>query len=118
MTGSRCIERDNHDASRSSTLFTCLNAALLAYWIRLGERGPAGRSSDQDRHHRHGELVGIPYAANDPGATKLAGQLIKDAGFDPVYVGDLSRAKEFDFGSKVYVRLLTAAQLRTELGLK
>lgn len=48
----------------------------------------------------------------------MAGQLIRDAGFDPVYVGDLSRAKDFDFGSKVYVRLLTAAQLRAELALK
>lgn len=62
-------------------------------------------------------FVGVQTSGH-PGATKLVGQLIRDAGFDPVYVGDLSRAKDFDFGSKVYVRLLTAAQLRAELALK
>jgi len=32
-------------------------------------------------------------------------------------VGPLSRAREFDVGTKVYTKLLTAPQLRKELGL-
>ena len=44
--------------------------------------------------------------------------LVRDAGFDPVIVGDLSTAREFDVGSPVYVQLLTAKELREKLGLK
>lgn len=68
--------------------------------------------------NRAGERYAIPLAADDAGALKIAERLVKDAGFDPVVVGPLSRAKEFDVGSKVYTRLLTAKELRQELGLK
>ena len=44
-------------------------------------------------------------------------QLVRDARFDPVVVGDLSRAREFDFGSPVYVRSYTAAKIREVLKL-
>ena len=49
---------------------------------------------------------------------KIAAQLVSDAGFDPVPVGKLSRAREFDYGTPVYVRGMTAAELRQALGLK
>ena len=49
---------------------------------------------------------------------KIAEQLVSDAGFDPVPVGDLSRAREFDVGTPVYVRGMTAAELRRALGLR
>jgi predicted dinucleotide-binding enzyme len=49
---------------------------------------------------------------------KVAEQLVRDAGFDPVPVGGLSRAREFDFGTPVYVSGQTAAQIRATLGLK
>jgi predicted dinucleotide-binding enzyme len=62
--------------------------------------------------------LGIPLAADDPRAMIIAEQLVKDAGFDPVPVGDLSRAREFDYGSAVYVRGMTAAEIRKTLGLK
>jgi hypothetical protein len=67
--------------------------------------------------HRAGKLVAIPLAGNDAEALKVAQQLVTDAGFEPVVVGGLDRAKDFDVGSKVYVRLLTAPELRKELGL-
>ena len=47
----------------------------------------------------------------------VAAQLVSDAGFDPVPVGDLSRAREFDYGTPVYVRGMTAAELRRALKL-
>jgi len=68
--------------------------------------------------NRKGGLWAIPLASDDAEALKVAQRLVRDAGFDPVVVGGLARAREFDVGSKVYTRLLTAAQLREELGLK
>lgn len=68
--------------------------------------------------HRHGALIGIPLAGDDPKALAVAERLVRDAGFAPVVVGDLSRAREFDVGTPVYVKLLTARQLRDALGLR
>jgi hypothetical protein len=67
--------------------------------------------------HRPGELYAIPLAGDDPAALKQAAMLVRDAGFDPVIVGDLSQARQFDVNSAVYVKLLTAKQLRGALGL-
>jgi predicted dinucleotide-binding enzyme len=67
--------------------------------------------------HRKGEKIGIPLAANDPEALKVAEQLVRDAGFDPVVVGGLDRAREFDVGTPVYVKSLTARELRKALNL-
>ena len=67
--------------------------------------------------HRAGDLIAIPLAGDDPAALKQAAALVRDAGFDPVIVGDLSQARRFDVGSPVYVKLLTAKQLRAALGL-
>jgi len=67
--------------------------------------------------HRSGELIGVPLAADDPVALKLAERLVRDAGFEPVVVGGLARAKEFDVGTTVFGRALTARELRQALGL-
>jgi predicted dinucleotide-binding enzyme len=67
--------------------------------------------------HRPGEKIGIPIAADDAVAIKVTVQLVQDAGFDPVVVGGLNRAKEFDRGTPVYVKGLTARQLREALKL-
>jgi predicted dinucleotide-binding enzyme len=63
------------------------------------------------------ERLGIPLAADDAEAMEIAKQLVSDAGFDPVPVGRLSRAREFDYGTPVYVRGMTAAELRKALKL-
>lgn len=68
--------------------------------------------------HRAGEKIGIPIASDDPAAITMTVRLVTDAGFDPVVVGGLARAKEFDAGTPVYVKGLTAAQLRAALGLR
>jgi predicted dinucleotide-binding enzyme len=72
---------------------------------------------EQDAH-RAGEKIGIPIAADDAQAIQITSDLVVDAGFDPVVVGGLARAREFDRGTPVYVRGLTAAQLRDALGLR
>jgi predicted dinucleotide-binding enzyme len=67
--------------------------------------------------HRKAPLVAIPLAGDDAEALRVAQSLVTDAGFDPVVVGGLARAKDFDVGTAVYTKLLTAAELRKALGL-
>ncbi len=67
--------------------------------------------------HRAGEKLGIPVAGDDPEAVATAVRLVEDAGFEPVVVGGLARAREFDAGTAVYVKGLTAAQLKVALKL-
>ncbi|HYJ39768.1 MAG TPA: NAD(P)-binding domain-containing protein [Steroidobacteraceae bacterium] len=75
--------------------------------------GPLAREA-----FRKPERIGIPLAADDAKAMEIAGQLVSDAGFDPVPVGKLSRARDFDYGTPVYVRGMTAAELRKVLKLQ
>lgn len=67
---------------------------------------------------RSPERIGIPIAGDDSEAVEVTTGLVEDAGFDPVFVGDLDRAREFDRGTAVYVRGMSAAQLREALGLR
>ncbi len=67
---------------------------------------------------RKPEKIGIPLASDYPEALKVAAQLVTDAGVDPVVVGDVSRAREFDYGTPVYVRSYSAAKIREMLRLK
>ncbi|MFZ7124714.1 MAG: NADPH-dependent F420 reductase [Desulfobacterales bacterium] len=67
--------------------------------------------------HRPGERVAVPLASDHPEAFEIASQLVEDAGFEPVVVGPLSRAREFDVGASVYGRAITARELRQGLGL-
>ena len=77
-----------------------------------------GYSSMQSQAHRAGERLGIPLAADDALALRIAVRLVQDAGFEPVVVGSLARAKEFDAGTPIFGRALTAAEVRRELGIR
>ena len=67
--------------------------------------------------HRSGGPVAIPIAGDDPTALAVAQRLVRDAGFEPVVVGGLARARDFDVDTPVYLKLLSAAELRQQLGL-
>jgi predicted dinucleotide-binding enzyme len=67
--------------------------------------------------HRGGPRVGIPLASDDPQALEIAAALVRDAGFDPVIVGGLERAKEFDVGALVYDTGMSGPEVRSALGL-
>ena len=67
--------------------------------------------------HRAGEPAAIAVAGDDAKAVAVTSQLVRDAGFEPVMVGGLSTARKFDVGTPVYVKVMTAAQLRQALGL-
>jgi predicted dinucleotide-binding enzyme len=68
--------------------------------------------------HRKGERVGVPLAGDDDEALEVAARLVTDAGFDPVVVGPLVRARDFDPGTRVYNTGMTAVQLRAALGIE
>ncbi|HEY2628221.1 MAG TPA: NAD(P)-binding domain-containing protein [Usitatibacter sp.] len=76
-----------------------------------------GYSKLQSEHHRDGDRIAIPLAADDKHALQVAIQLVKDAGFEPVVVGGLATAKTFDVGTPVFGKALTAAELRSALNI-
>jgi predicted dinucleotide-binding enzyme len=67
--------------------------------------------------HRNPPRVGVPLAADDQNAMVTVAGLVRDAGFDPVLVGPLSRAREFDVGTKVYNTNMSGPEVRQALGL-
>jgi predicted dinucleotide-binding enzyme len=67
--------------------------------------------------HRSGERIAVPLASDDQEALALAARLVRDAGFEPVVVGSLARSRDFDAGTAVFGRGLTARELRRGLGL-
>ena len=67
--------------------------------------------------HREGPQVGIPLASDDEDALQIASGLVIDAGFDPVVVGALDRAREFDMGTTVYDTGMSGPEVRKILNL-
>jgi predicted dinucleotide-binding enzyme len=67
--------------------------------------------------HRPEPQVGVPLASDDAEALEIASRLVRDAGFDPVVVGPLSRAREFDVGTPVYASNMSGPEVRHALGL-
>lgn len=67
--------------------------------------------------HRAGKRVAVPLAGDDREALEVAARLVEDAGFEPVVVGPLARAREFDVGTPVFGKGLTARELRQSLGI-
>jgi predicted dinucleotide-binding enzyme len=65
----------------------------------------------------NGVRIGIPIAGDDAAARDVVATLVRDAGFEPVIVGPLARAKEFDRGTPVWVTGMSAAQVREALRL-
>jgi predicted dinucleotide-binding enzyme len=61
--------------------------------------------------HRSDDRVGIPLASDDRPALDVAAVLVRDAGFEPVIVGELSRGKEFEPDTRPYNTGMTARQL-------
>ena len=111
-------ERDGPMANEALAKGTGVASAEYLPGVRLVRAFNAINYRSVEREaHRAGEKVGIPIAGDDAGAVQTASGLVVDAGFDPVLVGPLARAREFDQGTPVYVTDMTAAQLREALGL-
>lgn len=66
---------------------------------------------------RQSGKLGVPIAGDDPEAVKVAAQLARDAGCEPVIVGDLAAARSFQRGGPGFRANTTAPELRRLLGL-
>jgi predicted dinucleotide-binding enzyme len=67
--------------------------------------------------HRAPPLLAIPIAGDDPEAVRVAEDLVREAGFDPVLVGKLADARRFQRGQPGYGQNVTAPELKKTLGL-
>ena len=71
----------------------------------------------QREAHRPDPKLAIPIAGDDADAVKVAADLVRDAGFDPVVVGKLADARRFQRGHPGYGQPVSAAELRQKLSL-
>ncbi|HYQ81449.1 MAG TPA: NADPH-dependent F420 reductase [Anaeromyxobacteraceae bacterium] len=117
-TGNPYPERDGEMALEARRKGTGVASAEFLPGVRLVRAFNAiNYRALASEAHRAGELVAIPIAGDDPRALEVASRLVRDAGFEPVVVGPLAKARLFDVGTPVYTQLLTARELRQRLGM-
>ena len=73
---------------------------------------PAARLRNEA--HRTPERIAIPIAGDDAEALEVAERLVRDAGFEPVVIGDLEDSRLFDLGGPL-AGAWTAAELRERM---
>jgi predicted dinucleotide-binding enzyme len=117
-TGNPYPTRDGEMAVKARTKGTGLTSAGFLPGVRLVRAfNSVSHMALRSEAHRGGDRVAIPLASNDRQALAIASRLVEDAGFEPVVVGPLNRAKEFDVGTTVYGQALTARELRQKLAI-
>jgi predicted dinucleotide-binding enzyme len=118
-TGNPYPERDGQMAVEARRKGTGVASAEYLPGVRLVRAFNAINSGDlRSEAHRKGAPIAIPLAGDDAQALQVAERLVRDAGFAPVVVGPLSKAREFDVGTPPYTRVMTETQLKAALGLK
>jgi predicted dinucleotide-binding enzyme len=118
-TGNPYPQRDGDMAVEARRVGTGVASPRYLPGVSLVRAFNAINSGDlASEAHRAAPPIAIPLAGDDPEALAVAQRLVREAGFEPVVVGPLSRAHEFDVGTPVYTRLMTAPQLRQALALK
>jgi predicted dinucleotide-binding enzyme len=65
-----------------------------------------------------GVRVGVPIASDDEEAARITADLVRDIGLEPVIVGPLARAKDFDRGSPIWETGASAQEIREALGIR
>ncbi len=65
-----------------------------------------------------GVKLGVPLASDDDDALRVAERLVRDAGCEPVVVGDLAAARRFQRGGPGFRANTSAPALRRRLGLQ
>jgi predicted dinucleotide-binding enzyme len=117
-TGNPYPARDGEMAEEARRVGTGVASARYLPGVRLVRAFNAiSYVNLRGQSNRAGSLVGIPLAGSDAGALEVAARLVRDAGFEPVVVGDLAQARRFDVDTEVYVKLLSAAELKAALKL-
>ena len=65
--------------------------------------------------NRTPERIAIPIGGDDREAIRIAERLVRETGFDPVFVGSLAATRRFDLGQPLAQGDLTAAELRQRM---
>lgn len=73
-----------------------------------------GTGTLERESHRAGTPIGIPLAGDDAQAVRIASQLVRDAGFEPVVV-PLAAAMDFAPGTALFGKGLPVDELRKQL---
>jgi hypothetical protein len=113
-TGNAYAQRDG-DLAREAQRYPRGSAAWVASmfpqvrWVKAFNT-VYFKTLEQEAHRR--DPVGIPLASDYRDALEVASRLVRDAGFEPVIVGDLARGKEIEPGTAVYNTGMTASELR------
>ena len=77
---------------------------------------PVGYRNFEGEPTREGEKIGMPVAGDNPEAVKVAVQLVRDAGVEPVVL-PLARAMEFAPGTPLFGKAFPVGELRKRLGM-
>lgn len=72
----------------------------------------------ESESHRGEEPIGVPLASDHSDALEVASMLVMDAGFGPLVVGELRRAKDFDNGTEAYGSGASPSELKRIFGQK
>jgi predicted dinucleotide-binding enzyme len=72
-------------------------------------------TSAEASFNRRSDKLGVPLAGDDADAMKIAEQLVRDAGCEPVVVGDLATASRFQRGTPAFRANTTAPELQRKL---
>jgi predicted dinucleotide-binding enzyme len=117
-TGNPIVGRDGAMAEAARAKGTGVASAEYLPGVRLVRAFTSvPHTAIRGEARRSGEPIGVPLAADDAAALQVAERLVRDAGFEPVVVGGLARAKDFDVGTAVFGRALSARELRQAFGL-
>lgn len=65
----------------------------------------------QTESHRQGEKVAIPIAADDDEARQVAVDLVRDAGFEPFFLGKLSESNPLDPDRRLFSESMTVSEM-------
>ncbi len=77
---------------------------------------PVGYRNFEGDAPRGGEKIGMPVAGDDAEAVKVASQLARDAGVEPVVL-PLARAMDFAPGTPLFGKAFPVGELRKRLGM-
>jgi 8-hydroxy-5-deazaflavin:NADPH oxidoreductase len=118
-TGNPYPQRDGEMAEEARKVGTGVSSKRYLPGVRLVRAFNAISAVNlRELGNQPAPKASIPLAGDDAEALRIASRLVRDTGLDPVVVGGLDQAKRFDVGTDVYVKVLTAAQLRAALSLR
>src|SRR5215470_9658763 len=119
------IGRDYGDALKGKIVLDACNAVAARDGAPISdevERDGVGITSLNylifaKEANRPDPKLAVPIAGDDPEAVRMVTGLVRDAGFDPVVVGNLADARRFQRGAPGYGQSVSASELKQKLSL-